>query len=267
MSTAETRPDARRRAMHLAVAAAWLCAVASGGPALCAEGGDLVSAAFSKGGGDGFRLALERDGGTTLLRASASADDSPLVIVCALCTQDELVVTARSLGARLAAREASREPCRLEIGGLPAGATVTVDGLPGRLRGSMLVEPGPHEVIARAGGGLRSGAVAIEPGDAARLEWSEMEETAPLRRTVRVSVASGGLGLALAAAGTALLLLDGDCATVPDATGRCAKLHHLAPLGWSFVGTGAAAVLFGIVYGIAASRNEEPASWEMEGQP
>jgi hypothetical protein len=264
---AAARSDARCSAPRLAIAALWLCAAASSGPAMGADGADPVAAAFSKGAGGGFRLSVERDGGTTLLRASDGAGGAPLAIVCALCTQDELAVTARSLGARIAARAASLEPCRLEIGGLPAGATVTVDDISGRPVGAMLVEPGPHEVRALADGDLRSGAVAIEPGEAARLEWAEMEKSAPSHRALRLSIASGGLGLALAAAGTALLLLDGDCASVPDATGHCDKLHHLAPLGWSFVGTGAAAVLFGVVYGVAASRAHRVAPGEREVAP
>jgi len=268
MSTAETRSDARRHAPRFAAVAAWLCAVAMSGGAASAEPMDPVTEAFAKGGGDEFRLSVERSGSTALLRASARGDAPPLAVVCALCTPNELLAAARSLGARAAASEASREPCRLEVGGLPAGADVRVDGLPGRADGApMLIEPGRHEVRALVGGAIRTGAVALAPGEASRLEWADMERRSPRHRAARVAILSSGLGLALAAAGTALLLLDGDCASVPDATGHCDKLHHLAPLGWSFVGTGAAAVLFGIVYGIAASRNEEPASWEMEGQP
>jgi hypothetical protein len=252
----EALSDTRHHFLRLA-ATAWLCAVAMGGAAMGAEPRDPVAAAFAKGGGGGFRLSLSRDGGTALLRASADRGAPPLSVVCALCTRDEILVAARSLGAQLAAREASREPCRLEVGGLPGGAAVRVDGVPGRADGAaMLVEPGRHEVRAFGGGALRTGTVALEPGEAGRLEWSDMKMISPRRRTARVVIASGGLGLALAAAGTALLFLDGDCATAPDATGRCDKLHRLAPLGWSFVGTGAAAVLFGVVYGIASSRAE-----------
>jgi hypothetical protein len=260
MSTAETRSDARRHAPPFAaIAAVWLCAVAMSGAAMGTEPRDPVTAAFATGGGDGFRLSLSRDGGTVLLRASANDGVSSLSVVCALCTHDELLVAARSLGAQLAAREASRDPCRLEVGGLPDGAAVQVDGVPGRVDGApMLVEPGRHEVRAFGGGTLRTGAIAVDPGEDGRLEWSDMKTISPRRVTLRVAIASGGLGLALAAAGTAFLLLDGDCATAPDATGRCDKLHHLAPLGWSFVGTGAAAVLFGVVYGIASSRAESP---------
>jgi hypothetical protein len=252
----EAFSDTRHPVLRLA-ATAWLCTVAMSGAAASAVPRDPVAAAFDKGGGGEFRLSLSRDGGTALLRASADGGAPPLSVVCALCTSDELLVAARSLGAQIAAREASREPCRLEVGGLPDGASVRVDGLPGRAGGAPeLVEPGRHEVRAIGNGAIRTGAVAVEPGEAGRLEWSDMKAISPRHRTVRVAIASGGLGLALAAAGTALLLLDGDCATAPDATGRCDKLHHLAPLGWSFVGTGAAAVLFGVVYGIASSRAE-----------
>jgi hypothetical protein len=57
-----------------------------------------------------------------------------------------------------------------------------------------------------------------------------------------------GLGVAAAAAGTALLLLDGDCAsTRTDGDGDCAQVHDLAPAGWGAVGVGATSVVTGIV--------------------
>lgn len=258
MSAAEARSEPRAR-LTLVAPVAWLCAAALCGAPAGADPGDPAREAFAKGGGGGYRLSLERHGATTLLRGSAD-EAAPIAVVCALCTQRELVVAARALGARLAAFATSREPCRLAVGGLPTGAAVTVDGLPGRADGApMLVEPGPHDVRASIGAATRSRAVALEPGESSRLQWADMEKPPSNRSAVRVAIASSGLGLALAAAGTAFLLLDGDCATPPDAAGHCDELHHLAPFGWSFVGAGAAAVVFGVVYGIAASRGEEAA--------
>ncbi len=66
--------------------------------------------------------------------------------------------------------------------------------------------------------------------------------------TARLPILLGGAGLALAAAATALLLFDGECASPErDATGNCAALHDLAPVGWPLLGTGAAAIVTAIV--------------------
>lgn len=72
-----------------------------------------------------------------------------------------------------------------------------------------------------------------------------------------------GLGLAAAAAGTALLLLDGDCAsTTIDAERHCSRVHDLAPAGWSLVGVGAASALTGVVLFLLFAGDEEPAGGE-----
>ena len=64
----------------------------------------------------------------------------------------------------------------------------------------------------------------------------------------RLPLLVGGAGLALALAGTVLLLFDGDCASPErDAAGNCATLHDLAPAGWTLAGTGAAAVVTAVL--------------------
>ena len=66
-----------------------------------------------------------------------------------------------------------------------------------------------------------------------------------------------GLGVAAAAAGTALLLLDGDCAsTTVDAEGDCSQIHDLAPAGWGLVGAGAASLVTGVVLFIVFAGDE-----------
>lgn len=240
-------------------AAALLGAATAAGAVNAAEPEASVRAAFALGAGSGFRLSAEGAGATTLLRASADDGGSTLAVVCALCAEGELAAAARSLGARVAALAASREPCRLEVAGLPEGASLAIDGVPSRSSGPTIVEPGPHEVRTAAGGELREASVDLAPGTPARLTWSGMRAAPRPRRAARVGIAASGVGLALAAAGSALLLLDGDCATFPDATGHCGELHRLAPAGWSLVGTGAAAVLFGVVFGVVASRRERAA--------
>jgi hypothetical protein len=72
-----------------------------------------------------------------------------------------------------------------------------------------------------------------------------------------------GLGVAAAAAGTALLLLDGDCAsTTIDAERHCSQVHDLAPAGWSLVGVGAASALTGAVLFFLFAGDEQPAGDE-----
>jgi len=57
-----------------------------------------------------------------------------------------------------------------------------------------------------------------------------------------------GLGLSAAAAGTSLLLLDGDCAsTTVDAQGHCSQVHALGPAGWAALSVGAVSAVTGAV--------------------
>jgi hypothetical protein len=85
----------------------------------------------------------------------------------------------------------------------------------------------------------------------------------PRTRPVWVPTLLSGVGLAAAAAGTALLLLDGDCAsTTIDAAGHCSRVHDLAPAGWGLVGLGAASVVTGVVLFVLFAGDEEPAGAE-----
>lgn len=93
---------------------------------------------------------------------------------------------------------------------------------------------------------------------------SEIPKSAePDPRPLWVPTLLTGLGLAAAAAGTALLLLDGDCASTRiDAERHCAELHDLAPAGWSLVGVGAASAVTGLVLFLLFAGDEEPAGGE-----
>ena len=246
----------RESAVCAAILAATLLAPTG---AAAGEPGADVATAFSRGaGGSGtLRLDFEARGTTAILTgASTIGEVEPLVLVCALCTREELGVASRALGARLAAVRAKERPCDLEVVGAPAGSAYRIDGLPGgdpaRPRP---IEPGRHELRVVGPDGARVASLELAPGEARRVEWDELKDEHPAPRPIRVALSSGGIGLALAAAGTSLLLLDGDCATTRRNTaGECATVHDLAPIGWSLVSAGAAAAVFGVVYGVAEGR-------------
>jgi len=135
---------------------------------------------------------------------------------------------------------------------MPRGTEVRIDGLLGNAANrAQTVEPGRHEIRAAGPRETRTSSFALEPGAAFHANWEEMEVDETKPRPLRIALFAGGMGLAFAAAGTAFLLLDGDCATTRlNADGKCESSHHLAPLGWSFVSAGAAAVVFGVLYGV-----------------
>jgi hypothetical protein len=258
------RGDLRCRGCGWAAAGALLLGgLIASSSAAAAETDAALSAAFATGAGGDASLRLDpaRSGRTTVLAASSvSGGADRLSLVCALCSRDELLAESRALGAVLAAARSGARPCLVEIAGLPPGAEVRIDGLPARAGGrSQPVEPGRHVVRAVGPGGPRTERLDLEIGESSLVAWDAMKAETPKPRPLRVALAASGLGLALAAAGTAFLLLDGHCATTRvDAAGRCEEIQSLAPLGWSFVGAGAAAVLFGVIYGVVAERSGRP---------
>jgi hypothetical protein len=167
-------------------------------PALADDVSDEdIEEAFATGLGAGFEgeatLDLERYGRTLVLRGARAGapDPSPIELTCMLCSVDEALGAARSMGAELAGRaEQGGDP---SFPDLPPGA-----------------EPEPRPL------------------------W--------------VPTLLTGIGVAAAAAGTALLLLDGDCASTRiDAEGDCSQIHDLAPAGWGMVSAGAVSVVTGVV--------------------
>jgi hypothetical protein len=114
---------------------------------------------------------------------------------------------------------------------------------------TLALAPAAAAASTETGGGTRSG---LPDGTAE-----------PREQPLWIPTLVVGLGVAAAAAGSALLLLDGDCAsTRVDAAGHCAQIHDLAPAGWSLVGVGAAAAVTGIVLLILYAGDETADSEE-----
>jgi hypothetical protein len=109
----------------------------------------------------------------------------------------------------------------------------------------------PAEQAARAfelGARLTLGGAGAEPGGGIGLRAADLPAREADRGSPRLPILVGGAGVALAAAGTVLLLFDGECASArSDAAGNCAALHDLAPAGWSLAGTGVAAVVSAVL--------------------
>jgi len=72
-----------------------------------------------------------------------------------------------------------------------------------------------------------------------------------------------GLGVAAMAAGTALLLLDGDCASTEiDRDRDCREVHDLAPAGWGTLSAGAVSLVTGVLLFFLFAGDAEPAGDE-----
>jgi len=85
----------------------------------------------------------------------------------------------------------------------------------------------------------------------------------PEPRPLWIPTVLTGLGVAAVAAGTALLLLDGDCAsTEVDADGDCRQVHDSAPVGWGVLSAGAISVVTGVVLFVLFAGDEQPAGDE-----
>lgn len=239
-------------------------------PSRAAGGDPGIEAAFAAGaGGDpSLRLEIARTGRTSVLSGAPAGGGPGMSLACALCSRDELLAEARALGALLAAAP-SGGPSALEIAGLPPGARVTVDGVPARSGGRpQPLEPGRHEVRAVGPGGPRAKRVDLGEGESAMIAFDDMRAARAEPRPLRAAIAVTGAGAALAAAGTALLLMDGECATTRvDPAGRCERIHSLAPLGWSVAGAGAAAFVLGVVWGALAWRAERSVAPDPGGAP
>ncbi|HUT79040.1 MAG TPA: hypothetical protein VM285_15180, partial [Polyangia bacterium] len=113
----------------------------------------------------------------------------------------------------------------------------------------LLCSPVEQAVRARElGARLALGGDRAEDGGGPGLRATDLPAQGTGRGSPRLPILLGGAGVALAAAGTVLLLFDGDCAsTRRDTAGNCAALHDLAPAGWSLAATGAAAVVTAVL--------------------
>jgi hypothetical protein len=204
-------------------------------------------------------LEVARHGSSAVI--TGRSGDERIELVCLLCDGAELVSTARAVGAQLAAASGGDQPARLTVGGLDPSDLLLVDGFPAGLP-EQVIEPGEHQVVVARGDARRARSLTLDPGEHLQSSFEQLEAVDDGGPALRAAVLLGGLGVAAAAAGTALVLLDDRCAsTQVDAAGHCAKLHDTGPAGWALVGVGAASLIAGLIVLIvdrAAGDDEEP---------
>ncbi|MFO8073136.1 MAG: hypothetical protein R6V85_14790 [Polyangia bacterium] len=232
------------------VAAARPCSAGDGSGGAREAGSSAGARGFFRlgSGGAEAELSVRRFGSSAVLSASgqrASAD-----LVCLLCSERELSWTARELGERFVAASEKRETTRLRVAGAAPESELRIDGQTAMLRGGTLVlEPGEHELELRSEDGRSKGAVELREGELNEVELGQLEPSFSPATRQRLRIALAGLGVAAAAAGAALLAMDGSCASERrDADGDCARLHELRAGGWSLVGAGAAALVGAIAW-------------------
>lgn len=220
-------------------------------PETAATDASVLTAAFERGyaGGPATApapaLTVARQGRSATLIGRRG--DAQVELVCLLCDDAELVATAREAGARLAAAAGGAPPARLVVAGLDPGDRVLLDGFPGGLP-EPVIEPGVHRIVVERGDERRAESLTLSPGERARLEFGDLERAPRPGVARRTAIVLGGLGVAAAAVGTTLLVLHDDCASARvDRSGNCAELHDTGPLGWSFLGAGAASLTAGLV--------------------
>jgi len=260
------RPSPRPWTIALAAAAC----LSAAGPGL-AEGGEEASdleEAFRAGAGEAgadLSLSAEREGAALALSASDPGEGGGADLVCVGCSPEDALAAARALGARAAAARGGPRPGLVDLEGASEGDSVEVDGVGApALSGPLEIEPGDHTVEVLRSGESMTFDVRVPPGGLAELDIGEPTELDPSR--ARLPVLLAGLGLAVAAAGGALLGFDGGCAsTTVDADGDCSEVHDLLAAGWALVSAGAAAAVAGVAIGIARAPSRGAGSEEPEG--
>ena len=228
-----------------------------------------ISFALGAAGLEEASIEAERFGATTVLSAGhpRGGSGSRLDLVCHLCSGEEVVAASRTLGALLRRDVDGIEPITLEIEGAASGDAIFVDGVRSSSGpGPRTIEAGPHDLTVVIDGRPRSGEFESDPGQAVVVVATDLEERRE-RTALRVGVVMTGLGAALAAAGTTMLVFDGGCAAPRvDDSGNCQTVHDLAPAGWSLLGAGAASLVSGIVAVIVSATRERRRDPRTEGK-
>lgn len=174
-------------------------------------------------------LSVRRFGNTRMLIGKDPSGKPVTELVCLLCTDDELISEARSVGARTAASAKGAQAALIQVDHRDIRDRVYVDGIPlAPVGGQHPIEAGDHEITEVREDSVRTTMISLPPeghlvlsGDASR----EPEDPTRLKR-VRAAAMTCGIGLATATLGGLFMWLDGQC-TSPD----CSLLHHMGSPG------------------------------------
>jgi hypothetical protein len=197
-------------------------------------------------------IHIKKWGNTYLFEGRSSKVGDSITLKCLLCTGDEALAKARSLGAKVSAMGGGVDPAGLMFSSLREGDMAYVDGIPLEPNDTAhSIEPGKHKVEIHRGKAVLSSNVRLEAAEEAELivTSADYRQRARLRRQIALS----GLGVTAAALGGVFLWLDGRCSSDKvDAQGDCEQLHELTGLGWGFIATGVLAEVAVLIWILAA---------------
>jgi hypothetical protein len=186
---------------------------------------------------EGATLEIQRYGPSVRL---LGADADGLIkesLTCFVCTSDEILSAARSLGAAVRAEAAFETPAVLHIDEQVDGR-LSVDEVPvAPPIGDHVIEPGDHTVTVAERETVRSGDLTVVAGTETALPpESDFRKAVDPSSRRRWAVVSSGIGLSLAAVGGVFLWLDGQCVHTDS---RCDHEHNLLGPGIGLIATGA----------------------------
>ena len=187
-------------------------------------------------------IRVSRYGRTLLMTGTLTGRDVKEEITCVLCTSEEALTAARSLGAVLAARSGSPEPALVTAADAGDGDDVLIDDVPLAPAVSVSnIEPGEHYVRVDRRGKVFEGNVDLKPGRKVDLSSEALHRRYDRAKKLRAASLVGGLGLSAIATGALFMWLDGNCSSnVEDpSTGKCVEQHELTAPGLSLIIGGA----------------------------
>jgi hypothetical protein len=190
--------------------------------------------AVSEGGKGKTEIDVRHEGRNSLLVTRDAAGSVSASLTCLLCTSDEVLSEARSLGALVSARTQKQTVAEIDSSQADVDGRVYVDGIPLTPLGRRHpIEPGRHDIKVVKKGAVLGRSITIAPESRHPLPTSYDTLKGSRARRLRAAVITGGMGLTTAALGGLFLWLDRDCAT-----DDCRLKHYLAGPGYGLLAAG-----------------------------
>ncbi len=218
-----------------------------------------TGASLKKGEDGSLKIDINRSGHNLRFVGTYNEKKEAYNLTCLLCTNDEMLATARSMGATLRAKSLGKDPARLSISNLGPDGYVYVDGMPftpPKKRRS--IESGPHTIEIIEKERTIETRITLTQGELAQVDTTKLLPA--WKSHLRYKLLLGGLGLTAAAIGGVFLGLHDTCATGKDrdAEGNCRELHNLDEAGWSLIATGALSEVMMLIWFLWTNERDTP---------